>query len=66
VVVELIILARHSDRPAAFHREIVHNEFEDNPRFSGGIEMPAIERISKQFSLAWDSGLIAKLSKNLV
>jgi hypothetical protein len=32
-------LGRHADRPAAFHRKIVHHESGRNPRFSGGIEM---------------------------
>jgi hypothetical protein len=30
-------LAQHSRRAAAFHREIIHNEFGGNPRVTGGI-----------------------------
>jgi hypothetical protein len=40
-----MILAANSDRPEAFHREIIHTGFEGNPRFSGGIEM----QLSKEY-----------------
>jgi hypothetical protein len=38
-------LGRHSDRPAVFHRETIHNAFGGNPRFSGGIEV----QLSKEY-----------------
>jgi hypothetical protein len=57
-----MILAPHSDRPEAFHREIIYTGFEGNPRFSGGIEMQLIGRISKQFISAWRSGKIAVIA----
>jgi len=40
-----MILAPYSDRPEAFQREIINNGFEDNPTFSGGIEM----QLSKEY-----------------
>jgi hypothetical protein len=40
-----MILAAYSDRPEAFHREIINTGFEGNPRFSGGIEM----QLSKEY-----------------
>jgi len=45
VVTEWMILAAYSERPKAFHREIIHTGFEGNPRFSGGIEM----QLSKEY-----------------
>ncbi|MDP1761655.1 MAG: hypothetical protein Q8L43_05475, partial [Deltaproteobacteria bacterium] len=45
VAAERMILAASSDRPLAFHREIIHTGFEGNPRFSGGIEM----QLSKEY-----------------
>jgi hypothetical protein len=45
VVTEWIILAAYSDRPEAFHRDIIHTGFEGNPRFSGRIGM----QLSKEY-----------------